>query len=151
MSIRSDSFFCYLIAAEDCRNFGQNQGPLEEAWKWCQNGESFFAIRVRNGASRRRWWDAHDFPGFWGKIMDNPCISKVPPFLLANRGCGLPKFWVKLRASGGGWGWCQNGESFFAIRVWNGASPDGDRLSVIFPDFEEKSWSIHVSPNWLLF
>ena len=30
----------------------------------------------------------------------------------------------------------QNGESIAAIRVRNGASPDGDRLPVIHPDFE---------------
>ena len=29
----------------------------------------------------------------------------------------------------------QNGASLAAIRVSNGASPDGDRLSMIFPDF----------------
>ena len=34
----------------------------------------------------------------------HPMSLRSIPFLLANRGCGLPKFWVKLRASGGGAG-----------------------------------------------
>ena len=34
--------------------------------------------------------------------MGNPCVSQLGPFSLANRGCELPKFRVKLRAAGGG-------------------------------------------------
>ena len=45
-----------------------------------------------------KWADG--FSKIFRKILRNPCVSKMPPFLLANRGWGLPEFWAKLMASG---------------------------------------------------
>ena len=95
-----------------------------------------------------------DFPGFYkilGKSWAIHAVSKMA-HLLANRGWELANFLgKKIR---GRWKYSSdagNGEDLAAIRVQNRASPDGDRLSRIFPQFLGKSWGTSVSPKWPLF
>ena len=65
-------------------------------------------------------------------------VSEMAPFLLANRGWGLLIFRVKLRVSGGRLETMPKmGHILPRLGYKMGALPDGDRLPMISPDFEE--------------
>ena len=95
----------FLIANRGCKlpQFRVKLRAGRREAKWYRKWEFLSAIRVWGGAS------AEDgrlpviyFPGILGEIAGAPCVAEVSPFLLAYRGWGLPKFWAKLGAAGGG-------------------------------------------------
>ena len=66
-----------------------------------KNGEPFLAIRVRNRDPSSNDTLPMIFSYFEENRGQTMCLQNGP-LLLANSGWELPKFWVKIRASGGG-------------------------------------------------
>ena len=78
---------------------GKIKGLWRRAGNDAQNGVSLAAIRVWNGGHPDGDMSPMIFPDFEGN-PGRPMDLQNGPFL-ANRGCGLPKFRVKLRVAGG--------------------------------------------------
>ena len=105
------------------------------------------AVRVRNWASPDGDKLPVIFPKFYENPMQSTCLQNGP-FSRPNPIIELSKFWVKIRAAGGGRNDAENGHASPRLGLKNMASPDGDRLPIIFSKNLGKYWAIHASPKW---